>query len=268
MIEFLILIAAVGSVLAGAWDLKTTEVPDEVPALMIPLGMFFLFVQASIKGDFYPLFLSLTIGTAILAIGLAMYKKGEWGGADAWIFASIAYVVPLYNGRIFMVDFIFNFLAVSVVYMVAYSLILGVMNPYVFSRFLGELKKRWKIAAGVPALFFVVAGYIAATRGVGVASISFLVPFLLVVFLMIFWTYAKAIEQHVFRKKIPVDKLKAGDVLEDMVWRGITEEEVKKIRKEKKFVTIKEGVRFVPVFPITLVVTLLYGNVLLMVAGL
>ena len=44
--------------------------------------------------------------------------------------------------------------------------------------------------------------------------------------------------------------------------RGLTKEEVRKIRKIKKTVWIREGVRFGPVFPISILVTLFIGNLM------
>ncbi|HLD49111.1 MAG TPA: hypothetical protein VJB11_02005, partial [archaeon] len=83
--------------------------------------------------------------------------------------------------------------------------------------------------------------------------------------MMPFWLYGRIIEKQVFRKKIPVSKLKVGDVIEDMKWIGLTAEEIKDISKKKKYVIVKEGIRFVPAFPIALAVTLIYGNLLYMV---
>ncbi len=267
MIELLIAIALAGSALAGLWDLKTTEVPDDVPALMIVLGIFLLFVEATYTLDFYPFFVSLILGTIVLAAGLLLYKRGDWGGADAWILAAITYMIPVYNGRIFFLDYIYNFLIVSAAYMVVYSIVLGLMHRSVFSHFNAELRSRWKIVALLPFIFLVPAIAMSVVRGAEVSVISLAIPFILIFLLGLFWVYAKLIEKHLFRRKITTGELKPGDVLEDMVWRGITNEEVQKIRREKKFVVIKEGVRFVPAFFLALVATLLYGNILLKILG-
>ncbi|MFP4115666.1 MAG: prepilin peptidase [Candidatus Aenigmatarchaeota archaeon] len=45
--------------------------------------------------------------------------------------------------------------------------------------------------------------------------------------------------------------------------RGLEEDEVEEIRESRDEVKIREGVRFVPVFPISVLVTLQYGNLLL-----
>ncbi|MBI4018458.1 MAG: hypothetical protein HY368_02515, partial [Candidatus Aenigmarchaeota archaeon] len=59
-------------------------------------------------------------------------------------------------------------------------------------------------------------------------------------------------------------KLKPGDVLEKMIWRGLTREEIREIKRKEKYAVVKEGVRFVPAFALTLVATLLYGNIFML----
>ncbi|MBI3190100.1 prepilin peptidase [archaeon] len=267
MIELLVLIAISGSVLAGLWDLKTTEVPDEIPLLMIVLGISLLFVEATIKADFYQLFVSLVTGTVVLFLGLLNYKHGGWGAADAWIFASIIYMIPFFNNRLFVMDFFFNFLIVAAIYTIVYAIALGFKNSYVFSYVSKAARKQLHIVVGVPVIFSVLVSVLLAFRGIYNAFAS-AATFAAVLLAMLFWVYAKSVEKYVFRKKIPVSKLRAGDVLEDMVWKGLTEEEVMKIKKTKRFVFIKEGIRFVPVFPITLVITLLLGNLLFMILAM
>jgi Flp pilus assembly protein protease CpaA len=252
-------IAFIGSFIAGIWDLFTTEVPDEVPALMIALGIFNWFVYALSSGDSNPLFISLLAGTVLLVFGLILYKAGHWGGADAWLLAAIGYNIPLYNGQIFMFSFIFNFLIVGSIYMVIYAIILGVINRGVFSYFVSDIKNRWITSIIlIASIFSLSLLYIFSYRIIPVIE-----AIILIVLLVLFWRYAKVIEKRVFRKRIRTSELKVGDVAEDMLWRGITEEEIKKIRRIKRFIFIKEGVRFVPAFPIALAVTFLFGNLML-----
>ncbi len=257
MIELIALATALlGSAIAGIWDLLTTEVPDEIPALMISFGVFGWYASALTTGNFLPLFYSLAFGTLILAAGWLLYKKGHWGGADAFILAAIAYVMPVYNGRLLLADYLLNFLAVSSAYMIIYALALGAARREVFGYLAEDIRKNIRMLAiilsafAVPALFLAYSGY---ASGINMFAAAALIT--------LFWRYAHVIEQKIFRKRIPSSELKAGDVVEDMIWRGITEEEIAKIRKSKKYVVVKEGIRFVPVFSITLLVTVLYGNV-------
>lgn len=259
MVEIIIAIAVIGSILAGIWDLKTTEVPDEIPLLMTALGIFYWFVQMISNSNYFPFLISITTGTFIALIGYLLYRAGKWGGADAFIFAAIAYMIPVYNGRVFIIDYALNFMIVSAVYMLVYSLALGFMKPRVFRYFFADLKKSGVYVIGLPALYF---SMLLATQKL---SNAFVMYGILITFLLLFWRYALVIEENVFKKKVSVARLRQGDVLEKMIWRGLTKEEIKEIRKKEKYVIIKEGVRFVPAFAINLMVTLFYGNVLFLI---
>lgn len=259
----LAIIALAGSVIAGLWDLKTTEVPDEIPALMISSGVFVWYMRAVFLGQYYELFLSIAAGTILLATGLAMYRRGQWGGADAWILGAVGYLLPVYGGNLFVIDYIFNFFIVSIAYMVVYSLVLGVRNPKLFAYTFDEARKGSARMLGMAAML--VALVLSAGFYANIPLQLLATPLALVILLVFFYAYAKAIEKYAFRKKIPASKLKPGDVLEKMVWRGITEDEISAVRKKHKYVVIKEGVRFVPVFAITLIMTLAYGNLLVAV---
>ena len=73
------------------------------------------------------------------------------------------------------------------------------------------------------------------------------------------------LEKHVFKKKIPTSRLRVGDVLDKGNWVGLTARQIKLLRGRKRYVVIKDGMRFVPVFVIALVLTLLFGNVFFMI---
>lgn len=250
-----IIIAMLGSTIAGIWDLFTTEVPDEVPALMLSFGIFLWYFHALSTGNFLPLFYSLIIGTVILIFGLILYKKRYWGGADAWLLAALAFLIPFYKEEIFMFPFLFNLLIVGTAYMIIYSIILGFLNKGVFYYFIDDIKMNWKIVLAPVAIlgFFFLLAYPQGN--------SYLILILLIA-MILFWRYALVIENRVFKKRIRSSELKQGDVLEEMVWRGLTEEEIKDIRKKRDFVVIKEGVRFTPVFPMAFAITIIYGNLM------
>ena len=101
---------------------------------------------------------------------------------------------------------------------------------------------------------------------VGYIDTTFLLfLFSIILFMMLFWIYAKAIEKTAFRKTIPASQLREGDViLESKIWDGLTKHQAEQLRKSNKKYTIKEGVRFGPVFLITIIITILYGNLFLL----
>ncbi|HDD46289.1 MAG TPA: hypothetical protein ENG42_02350 [Candidatus Aenigmarchaeota archaeon] len=90
-------------------------------------------------------------------------------------------------------------------------------------------------------------------------SYALALPFLSIA-AMLFFYYSKIIDEIVLKKRILTKNLKEGDVLAGSKWRGLNKKEIAKLRKRKKYVWIKEGVRFAPVFPITMLVTLFYGS--------
>jgi Flp pilus assembly protein protease CpaA len=266
----IIALALVFTGAAGLWDLKTTEVPDEIPAIMIVSGISYWLISASITGEMMPLLTSLVIGTVLLALGLTLYKKGQWGGADAWVLAAVGYMIPLYNGEIFILPYVMNFFVVSAIYMVIYATIIGFMNRKVFRLFVKDLKKSKKIFF-LPLAFFAFFGglsYYLETIGYHTQLFPVLEMFVILLFLTLFWRYGKIIEENVFKKKIPTSRLRTGDVLEEMNWVGLTARQVAMLRKKKRFVTIKEGVRFVPVFFIAMLITVLFGNVFFAALGI
>lgn len=254
MIEIIIL-ALVGSAIAGLWDLKTTEVPDPLPIGMAVIGAGYWLVNWLLTGDSNSLITSLIVGTILLSAGLLLYKRGQWGGADAWILGAIGYMIPVYAGELFIVPYLLNFMIVSIVYTVVYSLVIGLLNAAVFKHVAKDFRENAKILVGVPLCAALIILGVSLYFG---ALLLKILP--LVILLVLFWRYAVVIEKRVFRKRIPTSRLKKGDVIENGNWIGLTEQQVRKIRKEKKFVTIKDGMRFVPVFAIALLLTLLYGN--------
>ncbi len=257
MIEIIIL-AVVLTTIAGLWDLKTTEVPDHLLYAMISIGIIYWVGNWILTGDLTSLAVSLTVGTLLLALGIVMYRKGQWGGADAWILAAIGYMIPFYNGEVFIVPYLLNFVIVSIIYSVAYAAIIGLINRGVFRYVYKDLRSKWKITAGIPAVLMVLVFITAIERPFFTALIFNL--FVLFTLLILFWRYAVVLEARVFKKRVPTSKLKIGDVLEKGNWVGLTAKQVKQLRSRKRYVVIKDGMRFVPVFAIALVLTLLFGN--------
>lgn len=255
--DILFSLATAGSAIAGLWDLKTTEVPDELPVAMSAFGLFYWFIASLAAESIAPFVLSLLSGMAFLVPGLLLYRAGKWGEADAWVPASILFMVPVLGNVPILFDYVINFCIVSSAYMIVYSLALGAMRPEVFTLLVKDAKGS--------KVFHGVVGFAGALL---VASLYFRMAqeyafsiFAITSLLALFWRYALVIEKHVFRKEISSAQLREGDVLDGMVWRGLTRKEVADIKKKNKKVVVKEGVRFVPVYPIALIMTAVYGNI-------
>ena len=282
MLEFISLfVAFVGSSIAALFDLKTTEIPDEIPDVMIAVGLIFAGVQAYQQWNVWPFLNSVIAGLGLLGFGFVMYHFGQWGGGDAKLLAGIGFLIPqLPSGFIpesfmpFPLTFLFNLFLVGAVYMLVYAVVFALMNKKIIFEFERWLKKISRMlllfSTLLFALFIIFNLYILRSFRMPMTTYQLLlnsfIPLVGTVALFMVWKFAKIVEDVGFKKRIPVSKLRVGDVmLESKVWEGITEKELKKIKRSgKRYVVIKEGVRFGPSFPLALIFTLFFGNGMLL----
>lgn len=268
-----LIVAFAGSIYAAIWDLRTTEIPDEIPHAMIIFALLYYGIQSVIESNPWIFLNSIIAGGAIFALGFIMYYAGQWGGGDAKVLAAIIFLLPVSNTVLpFPITYLLNVFIVGAGYMILYSFALALMNRKIFSAFFVDVRKNKAVfALGSISLFAVVAiiNYsIFALLAYPINYLSIfqnsLIPVVAAVALFSIWRFAKAVEEVGFKRKIALSKLKVGDVLIDSkIWEGITEKQLKRIKKsEKKFVWIKEGVRFAPTFPLALAFTLIYGDFL------
>ncbi|MFH8132191.1 MAG: hypothetical protein QW321_01125, partial [Candidatus Aenigmatarchaeota archaeon] len=231
---------------------------------------------------FFPFVYSLACGTIIFVFGFALYYSGQWGGGDAKILSAIGFLIPniiktSWFDRILpfpfsgMVSYTLNVFFVGTAYMLVYSFVLALVNRKILSFFSREVKASANLIAIFSlALFFIFVALNFYLCHIFEVSINFqflmvnsLLPLVLTLGIFLIWKFTRSVEEVGFKKRIPVSRLKVGDVLaESKLWEGITQKELIKIKKSgKKYVTIKEGVRFAPAFPLALVFTLYFGDV-------
>jgi len=272
------LIALFGSSLAAVFDVKITptEIPDEIPHAMIALALFLTLFKSILEHSLNPLIESLLFGISLLAFGFLMYRFGQWGGGDAKVLAAIGFFSPFISPLAknlffpFALSYLVNVFIVGAAYMLLYAFVLAILNRKIFPSFFKNVKSNLRIMfVSFSVLFSLfLIGNISLFR-IFSLPIDFYSIFsnsiLLLIFslaLFLLWIFTKTVEDVAFKKRIPVSKLKVGDVLlESKVWEGITEKELKKIKaSRKKFVWIKEGVRFAPTFPLALIFTLFFGD--------
>ena len=261
MLEIAIIIAFIGALSAGILDLRSSEFPDDIPYLMIALGIFMWFIYALTFGNSQPLMLSIALGMLFSIIGYLSYRLGAWGDGDAAILAAIVFVVP---SVLFLADFIMNLLVVSVIYLVLYSLVIGIGKENIRKAFIKDVSRKKYFILGYFAFLAVMLalGYVINPD----LLIYLLFLWLLGLFMIFFIIYGKNIEKKLFRKRIPINDLKEGDVLaSSKQLRGLTKHEIEELKKHHKFIRIKEGVRFTIVFAIAIAITVFFGNILLMI---
>jgi Flp pilus assembly protein protease CpaA len=274
-----LIVAFAGSIYAAIWDLRTTEIPDEIPHAMIIFALLYYGIQSVIESNPWIFLNSVIAGGAIFILGFIMYYAGQWGGGDAKVLAAIIFLLPVSNTVLpFPITYLLNVFVVGAGYMIIYSFALAIRNRKIFSAFFVDVRKNKAVfAIGSVSLFaaFAIINYSIFTLlayPINYLSIfqNSLIPVVAAIALFSIWRFAKAVEEVGFKRKIALSKLKVGDVLiENKIWEGITEKQLKRIKKsEKKFVWIKEGVRFAPTFPLALAFTLIYGDFLFLLLRL
>ncbi|HLC59609.1 MAG TPA: prepilin peptidase [archaeon] len=276
MYEYLPLtIAVAGSSIAGLWDLKTTEIPDLIPRTMTIIALIFWGVYSYLLHDYSFIINSVLVGGSLFAFGFLMYYAGQWGGGDAKLLSSTGFLIPSGLGLSkllfpFALSYLVNVFLIGAVYMIGYAAVMALRDKKIVKDFSYSVKSSSKIMFGIPVLIFLsfMAFNLFLSRNLGVIqSITFhiynsLFISILSLGLMFTWKFALSVEKIGFKKKIPVSKVREGDVLESFkYWEGATKEQVARIKKSgKRFVVVKDGVRFGPVFPIALLFTIYVGD--------
>ncbi len=284
----LFLTALIGSAAGGWIDFKTTEIPDIVPLSIAAVGILIHVINALLTGAWINVYYSFGVGILFLIFGYALYYTGQWGEADVLLLAAVGAAIPqplsffaknlfMDSGIAFPLIFILNTFIVGGIYSLAYSVILAIKNKSVLRVFLESLQnsgKRFSKIAG--AVFLVYISLILALSrlfavGFSVALFARVMLLLVpaIVFIFLFYTFAQTIDTVAFKAKLKTKDLKEGDVLAEDVagissrlYIGLTAEQIEKIRRAKKEVWIKEGIRYGPTFFFALLATWLYGNVL------
>jgi len=280
MIEWILAaIGVAGFGLAGYWDLKTTEFPDWLPYSMIILALAVRGVAAWLLADWSIITSSVLIGVAFLALGLAMYFLKQWGDGDAWLLGALGFLFPnpsgfAYSGVFpFPVAMLFNFFLVAFAYIIVYSVALSFTRPDIYRGFIRSFRRDYKgavvLVGGATAAYlaFLLAMFFTFSLTPPSPLLAASFP-ALVAFIVVFSRYGMYIEKNLFKRRIPVSRLRAGDVPVGGKWRVLSLKEVRALKRRGGHIWIKEGVRFAPVFVIALIVILLLGDVFSLIFGM
>jgi len=279
-IEWIPLLAAFGgSIVAAGWDLKTTEVPDEVFYAMFGIGIVYYIYQSFLAASLMPFLMPVIFGGVMFAIGYTMYKLGQWGGADAFLLTAVAFLLPAvpaslgFSGQTFFpfpISFFINVFLIGTPYMLAYAAIIAIRSRKVQQSFSRDMKASAKTYTMFSAVLFAflsaVSYYLGQAFSLQLSPFEIirnsLIPVIAALGLFVIYRFGKSVEDFAFKKKIPVGRLRVGDVLLDSKeFIGMSARQVAAMKRSgKKYVIIKEGIRFAPAFPLALLFTLLYGD--------
>lgn len=278
MLDLLILLVGLGGfAMAGYYDLKTSEFPDLIPYGMLA-SIIIIRASYSIYSNSYAgLAESVFTGILFFSIGFLLYFAKQWGNGDAWLLGILGFIHPnsfldVKNKLAFSLpvqaNIIINFLVISFFYMLAYYIAIGLRNREIIRIFSSKLKSRIgkktiRNGAFLFGAYYFFVLYISSISQIVQRNILLYINLpSLIVFYFLISEYSKIVEFKFFRKKISVRNLKEGDVLASSRYRGLTGKEIKIIRNEKNYVWIKNGVRFVPSFFISVLFLVFFGSLI------
>ncbi len=253
---FLFVLALLWIIFATVQDLKKREIANWLNFSLIIFALGFRFFYSLFSRGDFEFFYQGLIGLGIFfIIGNLFYYGRLFAGGDAKMMIALGTVLPFsenfsVNMNIFIL-FLFLFLIVAAIYSLIVSLVLSFRN---FGKFRKEFYKEWRLYAK-PSLLVMILGIIIMILnfeifGIILGSMVFISPLLMI--------YAKAVDESCMVKKIKTTQLTEGDWLYRNLkigkrlikpsWGGLNKKDIILIRRNKKFVLIKQGIPFTPVF--------------------
>lgn len=238
----------------SAWDLMTTEVPDSISVASIIVGVILHSTVFLRTGNIDPLIWCLAAGTGFGIYGWAMYFTGSWGGADAFAIMALGFsaAVSLSGPTVVHIfDLLINTMLAGFFYAVIFAVFQAYRTEGFLNEFFGEIgSSRMRIfieaAAALSASFLLAEIFF-------INPIFYLASFVGMIFL---YRFLNVIEENAMTTKKNASEVEPGEVIveggEDSKIKGVTEEQLEDLSGE---VTVKEGIMFVPVFPVALFLT-------------
>ncbi|PKP51316.1 MAG: hypothetical protein CVT90_03055 [Candidatus Altiarchaeales archaeon HGW-Altiarchaeales-3] len=263
---------------ASYYDLKTGEIPDKISIGLVAAILILSIFQALTESPGF-LINAVLFGTLYFAIGCISFYFGHLGGGDVKLLAGIGCSVANIPAGSFIPDYLVYFIDAGIVvmpYMAIYGLILGFKNKTVFFEFAKEIRT-------LKIIMFILLSFIPMFMliflAVNIEIVLIILCALLPVFVLL-TIYLKIVEKKAMQRTIPVFELTKEDTLaEDIIFEGekiakkndvagLTKEQVDKIKELAKGgripdkITIKWGIKFVPVLFIGFLIFVFYGNVI------
>lgn len=262
-------IALLGTGVAGYQDIKTSDISDILVFSMIGLGLAIHGVESLMTGSIDPFIASLS-ATIILGIfALAMYYFGAWGGGDGALLVAIGSLLPSaplassLTSIPFLAIYFVSVFVVGFLYSLTYLSLTVFRNAKTRTTYIKSLMQNQGMIYIFTAFAAVALALDRSIIGILLSVLLLLVPFIY---------QLSAVSEIAFLQKIPVKKLKVGDMIGEDIprigvfkrkIRGLTLQEVKTIRKMKRFVYVRDGVRYGPVFLLALFPALYSRSILL-----
>lgn len=277
---FLTGLAIVGVTTASIFDLKTKEVPDWLNFSLIISGLSIRFMHSLIFLNWQYFFYGVLGLIAMFFLGSLIYFTGQWGGGDAKLLMALG---AIFGTTPYFMNIQFHFLLVFLINLIMVSAIYGlVWSLYVYLKNFKKVNKKIKkliikqkklailylMLGGINLIFYLILYHTLF----GLIFLAFSIFFIVYTILYFF---IKAIEKIGMLKWVKPAELTEGDWIAKKIQvnkkiiigpksPGITKKQINILKKSKiKKVLVKDGIAFVPAFLITLILTIMFGNLII-----
>ena len=278
---FLGIVSLIWLIFATVSDIKKREVPDWLNYSLVAIGLGSRLVYSFIMQDFSFILYGLLGFAVFFVFANLMYYTKQWGGGDCKLLMALGAIfgsyVPIFNFGLYQLPFlatlIINIFVAGTIYGIIYSLFLGMKN---FNKLKIELKKRKFMEVKISFMVILVLVILSYFIFSGWFFNLIVMLLVLLLFCIILLSLLKVVEDVSLYRFIEVGKLVEGDWLAANVVKnnklickvrniGLIKEDILKLKKNKiKKVLVKEGIPFVPGFLIGFLLSVIFGDVLLL----
>jgi len=279
-------LAFIVMLISSITDLKTREVPDWINLGLIGAGIAINLLFSIIYWNLGYIINSLIGFAALFIIALIMFYTGQWGGGDSKMLMGLGALIGINIFQLtlntFLLAFLINILLIGALYGMLWSFYLIYKNRKKFVLNFKKINKSKKVNYSkkiILVLFFVFI-LLAIIVQETYLRLIFLYVSVIIVITFYLWAAIKSVENSCMLKYVTPDKLTEGDWIAKEVKvngkyitgpkdLGIEKKQIRKLvslykKKKVKKILIKEGIPFVPSFFIAYLVTLMFGNLLLL----
>lgn len=264
---FLLIIGIIWIIFATIQDMKTREVANWLTYSLVVFSFAYLVVYSYELGDWNGLIFGTLGFLFFTALAFALYYGKAIAGGDAKLLMGIGVILP-YSDLADIVPrgtlFILMLLGIGAVYSVIYSIFLVYKNREGFGKEFNLMIVENKWLFLLPMILSIIMLFISGISGIWLFGTSaiFLIPLL--------YSYLQAVEKKCLIVKLNYKNLSEGDwLLRDINVGGreikenadgLSLEEIDFLRKKKYSPMIKQGIPFVPVFLISMLLMVFFDE--------
>ena len=231
---------------ASIIDIKKNEVPDWLSFSLFFITWSFVFLEFSLTKNLNFLLISAFSYVVFFILANILYYTGTFGGGDYKLLIAISPAIfwPL--------NFFLNFLIITSIYGLAFAFFIFSKNIKKF-RLKKEIDASFLIISLICLLFFIFSLFTFSKFFSKFFYFAFLFLIFPLLFLVVRFSDKSCITEVTTKEITPgdviVEKIKVGNITISPKVGGLSEEEIKLLKKSKiKKIKIKKGIPFVPVF--------------------